>query len=68
MLDWDAETHCCSTTSLHYLEGDSALRQGRTSFPQGPQVVTDPQVSTPSLQTAKVHHVLGSARGTPVTP
>ena len=47
VLDWDAEAHCCSTTSLHYLEGDPALRQGRTSFPQGPQVVTDPQVSMP---------------------
>ena len=54
MLDWDAEAHCCSTTSLHYLEGEAALRQGRTSFPQGPQIVTDPQVSTPVQQTPNV--------------
>ena len=68
MLDWDAEAHCCSTTSLHYLEGDPALRQGRTSFPQGPQVVTDPQVSSLGQQMANVHDVLCSARGAPPSP
>ena len=45
MLDWDEKTHSIHTSSLHYFEGDPSLRMGRTVFPMGPKVVTDPQVA-----------------------
>lgn len=44
MLDWDDNAHTIHTSSLHYFEGDPSLRMGRTVFPMGPKVVTDPQV------------------------
>ncbi len=44
MLQWDDERAALVTSSLHYFEGDTALRAGRTVFPQGPLAVTDPLV------------------------
>lgn len=44
VLDWDDSAHTIHTSSLHYFEGDPSLRMGRTVFPMGPKVVTDPQV------------------------
>lgn len=44
VLDWDDNSHTIHTSSLHYFEGDPSLRMGRTVFPMGPKVVTDPQV------------------------
>lgn len=44
VLDWDDNAHTVHTSSLHYFEGDPSLRMGRTVFPMGPRVVTDPQV------------------------
>ncbi|KAL0047613.1 hypothetical protein WJX82_007762 [Trebouxia sp. C0006] len=43
VLDWDDNAHTIHTSSLHYFEGDPSLRMGRTVFPMGPKVVTDPQ-------------------------
>ena len=49
VLDWDDNAHTIHTSSLHYFEGDPSLRMGRTVFPMGPKVVTDPQVSVTVL-------------------
>ncbi len=49
VLDWDDNAHTIHTSSLHYFEGDPSLRMGRTVFPMGPKVVTDPQVGVTVL-------------------
>ena len=49
VVDWDDNAHTIHTSSLHYFEGDPSLRMGRTVFPMGPKVVTDPQVGVTTL-------------------
>lgn len=44
MLEWDAAADRFVASSLHYFEGDAALRGGRRVFARGPKAVTDPQV------------------------
>ncbi|KAK9815325.1 hypothetical protein WJX72_001813 [[Myrmecia] bisecta] len=43
VLDWNEESDTIATSSLHYFEGDAALKGGWTVFPYGPRVICDPQ-------------------------
>lgn len=42
VLAWDAARAALVVTSLHYFEGDPALKVGRRLFAMAPKVVTDP--------------------------
>lgn len=42
VLAWDAARATLVATSLHYFEGDPALKAGRRLFPMAPKAVTDP--------------------------
>jgi len=44
VLEWDNDRERLRSSSLHYFEGDAALRGGRTVFPYGPRAVADPLV------------------------
>ena len=44
VLEWDAAADSFATSSLHYFEGDAALRGGRRLFARGPKAATDLQV------------------------
>lgn len=44
VLEWDDATDRFRTSSLHYFEGDAALRGGRRTFARGPKAICDPQV------------------------
>jgi cleavage and polyadenylation specificity factor subunit 1 len=43
VLRWDAGAHALTPTSLHYFEGDEALKAGRAAFPRPPLAVADPR-------------------------
>eukprot|EP00798_Chlamydomonas_sp_ICE-L_P015929 gene15929-22063_t len=43
VLDWDETEHCIRTSSLHYLEGLSSMKEARVVFPMPPKVLADPQ-------------------------
>ena len=45
VLEWDAGRGALRPSSLHYFEGDPALRAQRTVFARPPVVRTDPQVT-----------------------
>ncbi len=45
VLYWDEEAAELAPSSLHYFEGDPALRAGRTVFPMPPLALTDPEAS-----------------------
>lgn len=44
VLTWDAASCSLVTSSLHYLEGDSQLRRGRSIFEREPLGLADPEV------------------------
>ena len=46
VLDWDELAGSITTSSLHSFDKDAQLRNGRSVFPQGPRVLTDPQVTS----------------------
>lgn len=55
VLEWDAASDRFVTSSLHYFEGDAALRGGRRVFARGPKAVTDPQVRKhPNLHACRI--------------
>ncbi|KAL4424540.1 hypothetical protein ABPG77_010120 [Micractinium sp. CCAP 211/92] len=42
VLHWDAARHELAPSSLHFFEGDTSLKQGRSAFPYPPLAATDP--------------------------
>ena len=46
VLDWDASSCSIVSTSLHSFEGDANISAGLPASPNGPRLLSDPQVQS----------------------